>query len=1072
MKEGPETNHSHDSGCMSRAASSTGAQGTSKVMPDHKNGTTPGEHPSVHVPQSKGLAEERVENESTIAIEPSQELLAASVPSDVPSAPLDTVSLTEELANSEELKVQYNWSVQPSTGDEHEDLTQMLPPLASPKIEEPEISGDSPSLEDMSDRPPLLAETEQDIDVTPQGTSLMSRFGVSDITIMTHPLTSKDEEYSVSPPLAAGHESEVYAFASQEASGGHVVESHSGALKGPATDPDSLTGFRFDSFVRGDSGETLWSDEEDIDDGLTIASSFDPIGETQALSTPAEPMSSDSFMDERALSVFDGVPLPTARRDGDDFQPDLSDSYRLLGFGRFNFQPLEVGSPSPEGQTSPSEQLSSAKVRRSSLPSMSSGAAAAMQRINDNARFSVDVAGLLEALTEQFPEPLLCVRELIQNAADAGSQHINVDISYDESRSLVRLSVTDDGRGMNAREVEGYLTIGLSEKDPKHHRGRFGIGKLSPYALGFQQMVVETCDGRITHRLEFKPDGSGQIELRSGGESGTIVRIYKTCSRSEAEELSSRTFSITSETCGSIVIPLRVNGVSINREPVLSTPYVVRFEGEEGKGVIGVGVEPHRTLLSGGIVLESGASVLGQEISYILDASRLSPTLSRNAVRRDRAFDELVQLAQAHIPHLVTAAVQVLRQRVERLRTSGAVVERALEPDDRAALEWLRARLLDAEQTPQAQIRDAPVLETADGDLVSANTLISVLRSERRIPTSRVPRTRDEIGGHVDRGVPVLLLYRDLEDFLQRQAIPTVEVDGLDDGMEVEELDWGPGEVALIDRPPLAPRYLGLNWLVAIGGTLVLALSFVISGGSFFRSSTAPELSAQPVPQLAHPPVNEQPEALNSKITKGSSRKPQGTWFYSIALSAMAGILVVLIWMEVRKRRQGLRPWLREEAKVPIMRGEDRRRRLALLARMLLHPIDFAVARGWSTRASRDTGTAIAGYRAFAPEPRIRSGARLDLDRIELGYVDLLSRKGDPSDARMIVIRGGRVLLNRYHPTVASLIQIAESDPVRARVLLDALLATDSELARGCDPRQVEWDLVGRAPRVLKWRRL
>ena len=45
--------------------------------------------------------------------------------------------------------------------------------------------------------------------------------------------------------------------------------------------------------------------------------------------------------------------------------------------------------------------------------------------------FSVDIKGLLEALTEQFPEPLLCVRELVQNAADASAKRIEVDVAYD-----------------------------------------------------------------------------------------------------------------------------------------------------------------------------------------------------------------------------------------------------------------------------------------------------------------------------------------------------------------------------------------------------------------------------------------------------------------------------------------------------------------------------------------------------------------------------------------------------------------------------------------------------------------
>lgn len=167
--------------------------------------------------------------------------------------------------------------------------------------------------------------------------------------------------------------------------------------------------------------------------------------------------------------------------------------------------------------------------------------------------FSVDIRGLLDALTEQFPEPLLCVRELIQNAADAGSRRIETDVAFDANRGLMRLSVRDDGRGMNEDEVEGYLIIGFSDKDPRSQRGRFGVGKLSPYALGISRMVVETCDGRSTHRITFNRDGSGTMARLAARPRGTVVRVYKRCSRHEAEGLAERTFRLVQQDRKSVV---------------------------------------------------------------------------------------------------------------------------------------------------------------------------------------------------------------------------------------------------------------------------------------------------------------------------------------------------------------------------------------------------------------------------------------------------------------------------------------------------------------------------------------
>jgi hypothetical protein len=677
--------------------------------------------------------------------------------------------------------------------------------------------------------------------------------------------------------------------------------------------------------------------------------------------------------------------------------------------------------------------------------------------------FSVDVPGLLEALTEQFPEPLLCVRELVQNAADAGARRIDIEVSHDRARGLARLAVRDDGRGMGAGDVEGYLTIGFSEKDPGQHRGRFGIGKLSPYALGFERMLVDTSTGTEATRIELLPDGTGEVTPRLAGPPGTEVRVYTRACRDEAEQLSKRVFDIARESCGSIGIPLLVNGQAVNQPLGLPTRYALHFETAAGAGVIGVGAEPVRILSSGGIVLETGAPILGPEVSYVLDGPCLAPTLSRNAVRRDGAFDALLQDAQAAARELTAVASRRLGERVEELRREQTAVERVLDADDRSALEWLRDRLLDPEGEPTPEVKAAPVLETADGDLVSASALVELLRCEGRIPSSRVPLACSDIAGYVDRGLPVLLLYRDLEDFLERQHIETLEVDGSGEGVEVGRGELDAGEAALIEQLRLAPPpRSGID----PRGLGVAAFAAVAAGAAVFlvgAEGSAPEgvpAAAARVAETASAP----PRAADV----GAAPSP--------LVAVLAGVSSLLAILSVAaggglalagaRRRQGMKAWLRTEAGVPVAAGDDGRRKLAIFFRKLLHPIDFAVARAWSLRAAA-APRPPSSDRAFTGEPKIRAGARLDLDRLELGIIELVSTSGDPTDAKVFVVRGERVLLNRNHPTIRDLALIASADPARARVLLEALMATDGELARHCDPRQVEWDLVARAPRVL-----
>lgn len=706
-------------------------------------------------------------------------------------------------------------------------------------------------------------------------------------------------------------------------------------------------------------------------------------------------------------------------------------------------------------------------------------------------RFSVDIKGLLEALTEQFPEPLLCVRELIQNAADAGAQRIEVDASYDVARSMFRLSVRDDARGMNEADIEGYLTIGFSEKDPKRERGRFGVGKLSPYALGIVRMIVDTCDGHVSHRLIFNSDGSGTVTKTPLRPRGTVVRIYKTCDRAEAEELTERTFSLVEERCGSIGIPLFVNGHRVNREIGLPTAYCWAFSSPDGDGVLGICAEPIRTLMGGGIVLETEAPILGEEISYVLDSPRLSPTLSRNAVRRDAAFESLLRAAQAAIHAFTEAVALQLRSRIVRLRQQGLTAERNLDPSDRAALEWLRSQLLvPDDEAPPGAVRSAPVLETADGGLVSAEELVQVIRREGRVPASRVPRTRDELSAYIDRGVPVLLLYRDLEDFLERQGIATVEVDTADDGLEIAPGEWGAGELALARRPPIRSAR-PLRWTgVAAAFALVFAIGAAFVG---HRLKTEVEEVAPP-PLVAAPSAFAPPPSAAAPAAAPADTAPQATRASVAAipksqnkplralLVTLAGLVALMstalgsamLYFTFARKDPSSSKWLRAEADAPITVGENGARKLDVLRRAIFHPIDFFVARGWSIRSSGARSLAasagITGYRELAPELPIRSGVRLDLDRIEIGFVDLVSAVGEPHDGRILLRRQNRILLNRNHPTVHDLIAIAEMDHRRARVLLEALLATDPDLAKGTDPRQVEWDLLGRAEQGLRAR--
>src|SRR5262245_8857740 len=72
----------------------------------------------------------------------------------------------------------------------------------------------------------------------------------------------------------------------------------------------------------------------------------------------------------------------------------------------------------------------------------------------------------LDAVVAQFADPLVFLRELVQNSLDASATRIEVSFSHDRQSEVAAITVIDNGEGMNERIIDNHLlTLFSSSKE-------------------------------------------------------------------------------------------------------------------------------------------------------------------------------------------------------------------------------------------------------------------------------------------------------------------------------------------------------------------------------------------------------------------------------------------------------------------------------------------------------------------------------------------------------------------------------------------------------------------------------
>ncbi|RMG12810.1 MAG: hypothetical protein D6729_16100, partial [Deltaproteobacteria bacterium] len=288
------------------------------------------------------------------------------------------------------------------------------------------------------------------------------------------------------------------------------------------------------------------------------------------------------------------------------------------------------------------------------------------------------------------PDPWVFVRELLQNARDAGARRISFEVSAGEAQT--RIVCTDDGEGMSFEHARRYLfrLYASSKEGDRRQVGRFGVGFWSVLRFEPSRIVVTS---RPREGMGWRVEIAGaleavEVEQRAAAlaHPGTRVELVRPGAVPDLERKifeavwQNGRFLEVLDRPGTPV-EITVNGRRAVDRFELPPPASTFRRGRE-RGVVGLSSTPRIELFSRGLRVRSAAT-LGDLFSAseratsrslvhfdllpeglapqaILESERLELMLSRDDARSDAALRRLVGLAERELKRVVSRQLAAL----------------------------------------------------------------------------------------------------------------------------------------------------------------------------------------------------------------------------------------------------------------------------------------------------------------------------------------------------------------------------------------------------------------------------
>ena len=307
-------------------------------------------------------------------------------------------------------------------------------------------------------------------------------------------------------------------------------------------------------------------------------------------------------------------------------------------------------------------------------------------------------------------DPWVFLRELLQNARDAGARRIEIEVSLHGDRE--RVMCRDDGSGMSYEHARRYLfaLYASSKEDRREQAGKFGIGFWSVLRFEPSKIVIRSRSRRASDGDAWQVSLDGGLESVEETEAelraGTEIMLERPArqGRDLAAEVMAATRRygrfLTRRDAPETPLPVSVNGRSANAELKLEAP-CARFRGKGFRGAVGLGEEPEVELFAQGLFVRSASSLqdlhaageLDEEATtedvlaelpslaprVLIDSTELDLLLARSDARHDKHMRSVLRTAEKHLSRLITRQLQSMRPQPFYRLWWGAVRDR-LEP--------------------------------------------------------------------------------------------------------------------------------------------------------------------------------------------------------------------------------------------------------------------------------------------------------------------------------------------------------------------------------------------------------